>query len=79
MDLLSHHKYSFPFLKPVEYVYLGLLDYPIVVQRPMDLQTVREKLRDHQYGYVGECLQDLLLIWENCRKYNDNTNKVKIY
>jgi hypothetical protein len=49
IDLLCSHKYAEPFLKPVEYVRLGLVDYPLVIRQPMDLETVRGKLRDHKY------------------------------
>jgi hypothetical protein len=37
IELLSTHKYSQPFLKPVEYAKLGLTDYPLVIRSPMDL------------------------------------------
>lgn len=37
------------FLQPVNYVELGLHDYPKIIKRPMDLGTVRQKLESGQY------------------------------
>lgn len=59
-----------PFLLPVDYEGLGLQDYLQVVTRPMDLSTIQGKLKGRKYSLVGEVLQDLQLIWDNCRLYN---------
>ena len=40
---------SFDFRAPVDYLGLGLLDYPVVVKRPMDLGTVRKNLSNNTY------------------------------
>lgn len=58
------------FLEPVDYVSLGLRDYPLVVTRPMDLGTVRKRLKRREYAGLEECLRDVQLVWENCRAYN---------
>lgn len=36
----------------------------------MDLSTVQTKLNNHNYKHVEDCLLDLHLIWQNCRRYN---------
>ena len=36
----------------------------------MDLGTVRKKLKDKKYNTVGDVLEDLQLIWNNCKTYN---------
>ena len=61
---------SFDFLKPVDYKSLGLDNYPLIIKRPMDLSTVRKKLKGNKYSNISEALSDLTLIWENCRTYN---------
>lgn len=61
---------SEPFREPVDYQGLGLQDYPLVVRQPMDLSTVRRKARQGDYAQAGEALQDLQLIWDNCKAYN---------
>ena len=40
---------SFDFREPVDYLALGLMDYPIVVKKPMDLGTVRRNLSNNSY------------------------------
>lgn len=59
------------FRQPVDWKTLGLLDYPTVITQPMDLSTVRSKLLGAScYTTVEECLDDIQLIWENCKAYN---------
>ena len=36
----------------------------------MDLGTVKKNLRNNKYKYVEECLNDIQLIWDNCKLYN---------
>lgn len=49
---------------------LGLNDYPDIVKQPMDLGTVAKKLQGSKYRTVEECLDDIQLIWDNCKTYN---------
>ena len=58
------------FLKPVNYKLLGLDDYPVIIRQPMDLSIVRRKLKASKYTAVLDLVNDLKLIWENCRTYN---------
>lgn len=64
------------FLQPVNYTALGLLDYPLIVKRPMDLSTVRKKVKQGKYTYLSECISDVQLIWDNCRTYNMNESLI---
>ena len=61
---------SEPFREPVDYQGLGLQDYPLVVLKPMDLSTVRIKAGAGDYAQVSEALQDVQLVWDNCKTYN---------
>jgi hypothetical protein len=36
----------------------------------MDLGTITDLLRADQYRYVEEALDDLQLVWDNCKTYN---------
>lgn len=67
---------SLDFLHPVDYQLLGLLDYPIIVKRPMDLSTVKKKVRQGKYSALRECVADVQLIWDNCRTYNMNESLI---
>ena len=58
------------FLKPVDFKALGLDDYPLIIKHPMDLSTVKRKLRSSKYSSLAEVFADINLIWENCRTYN---------
>ena len=38
---------------------LGLIDYLAVVKTPMDLGTVKKKLKNNKYSYIEEFLNDI--------------------
>lgn len=42
----------------------------------MDLSTVRDNLKNEDYASVEECLDDLQLIWDNCKLYNVEFSKI---
>jgi hypothetical protein len=58
------------FLEPVDWESLGLTDYLTVVKKPMDLNTVKNKLADGGYSSKEECSDDIRLIWSNAMLYN---------
>ena len=65
---------SFDFREPVDWKNLGLSDYPSVVKYPMDLSTVLRKFREEKHQNVEEVLDDIQLIWDNCKSYNPDTS-----
>mmetsp|Transcript_15046 Transcript_15046/g.38640 ORF Transcript_15046/g.38640 Transcript_15046/m.38640 type:complete len:909 (-) Transcript_15046:1771-4497(-) len=67
---LISHQMSWPFRVPVDPVYLKLPTYFDVIKRPMDLSTVRSKLKERKYWAAQEAIDDLRLIWANCRTFN---------
>ena len=70
LKLLQKDPEAFVFLKPVNWRSLKLLDYPIIIKKPMDLSTVEKKLKKREYDTVKSFYEDLSLIWENCKTYN---------
>ena len=42
----------------------------------MDLSTVMKKLKNYEYRFVEDCIDDIDLIWENCLKYNRPTDVI---
>lgn len=58
------------FLEPVDYVTLKLLDYPLIVKVPMDLGTVKKRVKRREYAGLEAALRDIQLVWDNCRAYN---------
>ena len=69
-DKMEKDKNALGFLDPVDYEALGLHDYPTIVKRPMDLGTCKKNLLNGKYKIFQELMDDLNLIWENCRLYN---------
>ncbi|KAI9276566.1 Bromodomain-containing protein [Sporodiniella umbellata] len=70
---LKKQKYrhlSFPFLYPVDPVALNIPDYPTIVQHPMDLHTIEQKLNKNDYQSPDEFAADVHLMFDNCYLYN---------
>lgn len=53
---------------------LNLQDYCVIIKNPMDLGTVDRKCQDGEYLYAEEVLEDIQLIWDNCKTYNPPTS-----
>ncbi|KAI9929069.1 Transcriptional activator spt7 [Aspergillus wentii] len=47
-------------------------DYYTIIKHPMDLGTMTKKLKALQYRSKQDFVDDLILIWSNCLKYNTN-------
>lgn len=45
-------------------------DYYTIVQKPICLQDIVNKLKRRQYPSMTECEDDLMLIFANCAEYN---------
>ena len=63
---------SEPFRHPVPWREMGLADYPLIVRRPMDLGTIKQKLEAEAYSSVEEAAADIRLVWTNCMSYNQD-------
>lgn len=61
---------SINFREPVDYKKLGLFDYPIIIKNPMDLSTIKKKLKLKKYKKIQDFVDDVQTIWENCKSYN---------
>jgi hypothetical protein len=77
---IFNHPNSEPFHYPVDTsVAPGYLD---VVERPMDLSYIRKHLSEYGSGEIADinrCLDDVLLIYDNCMAYNaDGSDLFKI-
>lgn len=76
LNQIQNHKQAWPFLKPVNKD--EVLDYYKVIESPMDLSTIEERLEHEFYPApkdlaVKSLVDDLKLIFRNCRQYNDVT------
>lgn len=70
IDSLEKDPRAFDFLVPVDYIAFGLTDYPVIIKKPMDLGTLKSNLKSGKFSSIGEFLDDLQLIWTNCKTYN---------
>ena len=64
------HNHSWPFVKPVDTIKLGLPDYHKLIKQPMDLATVKKRLENNYYWCGKECISDINLMFTNCYMYN---------
>jgi len=67
---------AIPFLKPVDAVELGILDYPTIITQPMDLGTVSKRMRDGAIKTVDSFCEKVRLIWSNAIKYNGMNHEI---
>lgn len=68
---MQNHAAAWPFVQPVNKDEVP--DYYTVVQEPMDLSTMEQKLDSDQYTTPDEFVYDAKLIFNNCRAYNGET------
>lgn len=72
LDRVKAHKDAWPFLDPVNEDYAP--KYYSVIAKPMDLQTMEDKLDNGEYGSLQQFKADFQLIVDNCRQYNGSDN-----
>ena len=76
---LMRHERAWPFCEPVDPVALSLPDYLSVIESPMDLRTVSERLNQSKYTNARDFVRDVKLTFENALKYNPEDNFVYKY
>ena len=70
LKFLTAKPESYEFLRPVDHRRLGLVDYLTIVKQPMDISTIKRKLKNGAYNDFDEVVADVMLIWANCKLYN---------
>ncbi|KAI5844761.1 hypothetical protein BZA05DRAFT_157337 [Tricharina praecox] len=68
---MQNHQSSWPFQKPVDHEEVP--DYYRVITEPMDLQTMEDRLEEDAYTTPGDFVRDAKKIFNNCRRYNNET------
>jgi histone acetyltransferase len=71
LNQIQNHKQAWPFLHPVNREEVS--DYYNVITSPIDLSTIEERLENDSYAAAKDLIDDLKLIFSNCRQYNDTT------
>ncbi|KAK5290167.1 histone acetyltransferase [Cryomyces antarcticus] len=68
---MQNSSHSWPFLQPVNKDEVA--DYYDVIKEPMDLGTMEEKHEKDLYPTPEDFIKDASLVFNNCRKYNNET------
>lgn len=66
----KHYDINAAFMQPVDPVALNIPSYHKVIKKPMDLQTMANKLSAGEYTTAKEFEKDFDLIIKNCRTFN---------
>ncbi|KAK3898551.1 hypothetical protein C8A05DRAFT_18897 [Staphylotrichum tortipilum] len=72
----KHYDINAAFLQPVDPVALNIPHYHKVIKRPMDLQTMANKLSAGDYTNAKEFEKDFDLIIKNCKTFNGEDHLV---
>lgn len=67
-----------PFREKVDPERDGAPDYLEIIKEPMDLSTVRNKIKANEYKTIDEWSDDIRLIFSNAKKYNDESTLVNL-
>lgn len=78
MDKILQKRISGMFAQPVDPERDGVPTYFQIIDRPMDLGTVRKKLEGDEYPTVQEWKNDVELIWENSYRFNGRNALVSV-
>jgi len=76
LTTLQKDQKSYIFANPVDYIALKILDYPTLVKNPMDFHTIKTKLKEQKYQGIGDFMEDMELVFYNCKLYNGTTTEI---
>ena len=76
LTTLQKDQKAYIFANPVDYIALKILDYPSIVKNPMDFHTIKTKLKDQKYQGIGDFMEDMELVFYNCKLYNGTTTEI---
>jgi transcription initiation factor TFIID subunit 2 len=73
---IESDSHSHIFQTPVLYKEWGLDDYIKIIRKPMDISTVKSKLIQGVYQSPSDVFNDIQLIWDNCKRYNQEESDI---
>ncbi|XP_071984528.1 bromodomain testis-specific protein [Engystomops pustulosus] len=71
-----HAGYAWPFYKPSDSACLNLPGFSDIINCPMDMGTIRDKMENDQYKDSREFASDVRLMFMNCYKHNSPDSEV---
>ena len=76
MELMEKEEDCQQFMTPVPWEEWGLLEYPKIVKKPMDMGSVKVNLSQTEYTSIEAVLDDINLIWQNCKLFNQQGSEI---
>lgn len=70
LEQILRDKWAGPFKAAVDPVALKIPDYYTVIKHPMDLGTVKSRLKNQEYHSPGDFASDVRLVFRNAYVYN---------
>ncbi len=73
MEKIINHPVAYPFVAKLDKEYLGELydHYHSIIKNPIDFISISEKLDENSYNNINEFLEDVMRVFNNCRKFNE--------
>lgn len=79
VDRLLKEEISELFARPVDPEFDGCPDYLTIITHPMDLGTIRTRLKTGSYKKWEAFKMDVERVWENCRVFNGTDTLISQY
>lgn len=76
MMTLGRNGSAWIFQEPVNVESLNIPDYFNIVKKPMDFGTIKGKLKEQRYESITEYMEDMELVFYNCKLYNGEVSGV---
>merc|ERR1719203_2043152 len=76
LETLKKNESAFYFLKPVDKELCAAFDYDLVIEQPMDFETLSAKLNANCYDSMSGFIADMELIFINAKTYNPPEHSV---
>lgn len=77
--LIGQNPESYPFLEPVDPILLRIPTYPKIIKKPMDLGTIKSKLKSGAYLEPWAYIEDVWLMFENAWLFNGPRSTIYRY
>lgn len=74
--MIMDHKLAQPFDQPVDYVTLGIPQYPEIIKYPMDYGSIMATLKKGEYGTMEDWTVDMQLVLTNAKIFNPTDHPV---
>jgi hypothetical protein len=82
VNRLITHDLSNEFIEPVDCKSNNIIfnrdfpSYSLFIKKPICLNDIKSSLEDNKYSNTNELFEDIRLIWENCKAFNEKTSLI---